>query len=387
MTSLENKKKMYRTPVYDAPPQEDAVMADGKMIGGTLFFDDDVKLNKERTDVLKGKESFISSQFAGGIDDKYRPPYAPKLSDDEIDDIEEWITDQEKRIIQLEQDPAYQFIKIVAGNLSRDVDNLLKFDTDRRHNSETFFDVPGKDSFEDLVDGRKNVIFEIAKIKAEIDLRQLYLFFDSVLKAFVTGPENKGMKNPFTDKSEVDDKFKQKLSTLFTFSTSNVTDNDNNRLGTKLFEKLSKFMKKNGQAFKGLNEYDDLVSVVNWLQENSSYYIQISSQDVPKTADIYRLEYQQKSLEGLIDRLDVTSARRRKYAALNWLERPEVMGMADMTPELYMGVDKAITLVKLNVSSFHSLPDSNTKSFNIIVKKVFIKIINQMLKIFGISIV
>jgi len=356
---------MYRTPVYDAPPQEDAVMADGKMIGGTLFFNDDVKLNKERTDVLKGDKSFFSNQLENDIDKTYRPPYAPKLSNTEITDIKDWIQKQEKRIIQLEQDPAYQFIKLVAGNLSRDVDNLLKFDTERRHNSEAFFDVPGKDSFEDLVEGRKNVIREIAKIKAEIDLRQLYLFFESVLKAFLTVPnsDNKKMINPLTRNSKIDDIFKQKLATL-------VNLNNNTDLGRELYGKLYNLISQNLQRFPGLKgEKDfDVFDIVNWLQEKSSYYVQSSSQDVTKTAEIYSLEYQQKSLEDLIDRLDVTSARRRKYAALNWLERPEIMGMADMTPELFMGVDKAITLVKLNVSGFRALPDSNTKTFDIIVK-------------------
>lgn len=76
-----------------------------------------------------------------------------------------------------------------------------------------------------------------------------------------------------------------------------------------------------------------------------------------RTVKIRKHELELDAMEDLYDKTDINAIRKRMASALHWLERPEVMNTADMSEDLVMGLDKATTMVLMNVPDLEAIPE------------------------------
>jgi len=316
---------MQRTHTYDVP-SGDAVMAEGNISGSRMQFDKKTSVNKN------------------DIED-WRPPYAPKLTDGEADKLVRWINLQEKRTLLLQNDPMYNFVKLVAGNLSQNVESLLSYQREQRHSRETFFDIVGEDSGIDIKNALKALEEQIGDATVDLRLLRLYDFFQAQVERLLSqrdrasGPASTMYLNKFAD-----------LETL----------RNGGELGSRLYGDLLDYISENkaGLSIDDVDEDTEPEKIIVWFQESVKSNSQVISADIMPSKKTTTKKQELERLEMLKQKTDIATVRMRMFAGLDWTERLENMQTADMSPELFMGLDKAVTLVKLNVRGLRSVPDA-----------------------------
>lgn len=363
---------MYRTPVYDAPPQEDAVMADGKFVEGMgIKFD---------IPEIEDRKNYIEEKLKESA-----PPYMPKLTEEEIKNLSTWITQKETEVKSVQKDPLYKFVVLVAGNLSVPVDKLFRFNMEHRHTEDRFFDVPGSDSQDDMILIKKRLTQSIAdkedELQTENIFQELIEFVNYISEERSLGIVNKdGNRNAnagtglaadrdltyFIDlldkteytailaqnaegeditqkKTKLDDlrEYMGSVTLPVTYTTYNKTP------------KETKTVKSEAGGFENLTKKEVLYYLLFYLPPEK-VFLQIPRY---KTIEIYKLERELSALKDLYARTDIGAVRKRMAAALNWIERKEVLGMGDMSEELVMALDKATTLVIMNVPTMQNVKE------------------------------
>lgn len=357
---------MYRTPVYDAPPQEDAVMADGKFVEG-MGIDFDIPETGDRKDYIKEKLK------------ESAPPYMPKLTEEEIKNLSTWITKKEEEVKTVQKDPLYKFVVLVAGNLSVPVDKLFRFNIEHRHTEDRFFDVPGSDSQDDMILIKSRLTQSIAdknvELKTEKIFQELVELVDRIQEqvSFNALPfKGNGVKKTsilayeLTSRVELLNQSKyKKVIDGREISTTKLDDLTGYMNETVLKNRLpltwadisqnNQTVEERELGFQDMTRDEVRDYLLFYMPEDTDF----SSTPNLKTSAIYKLEKELSALEDLYARTDIGAIRKRMAAALNWIERKEVLGMGDMNEELVMGLDKATTLVRMNVPSMENVREED----------------------------
>ena len=413
---------MQRTRSYDVP-SGDAVMADGRMAGSTILFDEENEILKYQDAItfyqksLK-KDGYIENYIAillASTDEKeqeesqnliidrvqelrklqlkkqineWRPPYAPQLGDGEIDKLSKWIVEQEERVSALERDKTYQFVKLVAGNLSQDVESLLIFNRDKRHSQNPFFEVPGDNSLEDVSNARAKIIEAIAKKRGQLYLETALNRVLAVLTTTQISPKEPASGTSFFGSFKRSGDLFLKLATdlnlLFqdTKKPGNEKEDswelveDQQAPGVELqftpYQRLVRAMEilRNREQFEkgpkpiftALPKSTELEKgpPLEWFKlykEDLAKEIEYAYENAPPSVEMLELEQELETLTLLFKKTDIAASRQRMFGGLDWTERPENMKNADMIPELFMGIEKATMLVQRNVASLRDVPD------------------------------
>lgn len=417
---------MQRTRTYDVP-SGDAVMADGRMAGSTIHFDEENQILKYQDaitfyqksleedqimeDLKKGLLAATEEKQRGYLKryiiervqqlrkallkkqiNDWRPPYAPELGDKEIDKLSVWIVEQEERVSALERDKTYQFVKLVAGNLSQDVESLLIFNRDKRHSKNPFFEVPGVNSLEDVSDARAKIIEAIAKEEKELAVETSLNRVLTVLTTRQVSSEEKPdpgkqFASPFERSGNLSLKLANDLNLLFQDSklpgnekegsweiilTSprqnqaeltpyqrlvkkiGILEDDEQASGTRWTKENIYGSIDQGKLESGIGELIEFFKDNNFQNAKESEYAYENAQP---SAEILKQQQKLETLTLLLKKTDIAASRQRMFGGLDWTERPENMKTADMIPELFMGIEKATMLVQRNVRSLRDVPD------------------------------
>lgn len=414
---------MQRTRTYEAP-SGNVVMAQGRVAGSTVHFDDEnkfesyddayktyqsfgkedteikdlvkeigqtddaVKKERKKTEAIQLIRKFF---FKNKIDD-WRPPYAPKLGDTEIRKLSRWIVEQEERLSALENDKTYQFVKLVAGNLSQDVDSLLIFNRDKRHSKNPFFEVPGDNSWRDVSDAREKIIETIAETKEELVLETVLNRVLAVLTTKKKATEEPGQggfllggetfTEPFRRTGNFFLNLNADLTFLFEDSKKKEEKNSWDTVGIKQtgraeipYTAYQRFVntvealrnreykeESKDNYYRAFPEVDDLQKAppYDWFaaqKEDVAKECEYAYKTAQPSFEMLELEQELDSLTLLLKKTDLAASRQRMFGGLDWTERLENMKTADMIPELFMGIEKATVLVQRNVPSLQDVPD------------------------------
>lgn len=315
---------MQRTHTYDVP-SGDAVMAEGNIQGSRIQFEKKASVNKNDIE-------------------EWRPPYAPKLTDGEADKLVNWINLQEQRTFLLQNDAMYNFVKLVAGNLSQNVESLLSYQREQRHSRETFFDIVGEDSGIDIKNALKALEGQISDATIDLKLLRLYDFFRTQVERLLSQRDRRS--------DPASEMYLNKFADLESLYKGGV-------LGKRLYGNLLDYISDNNAGLTiDVSEDTEPEVIIVWLEQSVKSNSQVISADIIPSKETATKEQELERLEMLKQKTDIATVRMRMFAGLDWTERLENMQTADMSPELFMGLDKAVTLVKLNVRGLRFVPDA-----------------------------
>jgi len=342
---------MQRTDAFRRAPVVDTVMAQGEFdLGGGIKFDE-----KKSTDLVKTQEA-VSEMTATIKNDT--PPYMPKLSETERDNISKWLVGKQREVKALRADNLYRFVLLVAGNLSVPAERLLRYQVELRHSDERFFGVAGDDSTKDMekikstltaaisdktVEVRKQTKFDLLKYQVDMIRSQLSSNIKGKTGIPPTDIRAMTLSEIIQDLEFTGENSLQELAGYLNLMKGTVPIQYTSVVDTK---------EKNVSDFTKLT----------WQQMNSyflSYLFEgyVAEYDtMQRSEELIRKRMELDSLQELYAETDINTVRKRIASALTWLERPEVLNTADMSEELVMGLDKATTLVQMNIKAFEDVP-------------------------------
>lgn len=347
-----------------------------------LKADESMKFPDE-TNMLN-KQGFSATEFQT----KFRPPYAPKLSEDEMKILTEFLQEKEERLIALENDPMYQFCISVAGLSNRDLDGVLVFPTKDHFMPFSDTKIPSTGFEKDVVQQRQEINKAIVEKTMELEeLITRSLLINQIAKtARVESPGGPVL-------NEAGTAYLSSAIDLFSPPNNPVI----NRVLTRMVPRSPEFRK----VFLRYMKYRD--TVVEYFTRD----LQIEGFDVVKprfesavrglggaeifeqdmirlfpskaldtslfddffateenTAEDYAVLKAQRELEDLKRyeaQLKPSSSRERMYAALKWAGRPEVVPVSNLTPVMKGAITLSLSKLRAFAPQFRNVTSDIVK--------------------------
>jgi hypothetical protein len=343
---------MQRSDAFRRAPVVDTVMAQGEFdLGGGINFE-----KKEFTDFDADQEEAAAKDMTATIEND-TPPYMPKLSETERDNISKWLVGKQREVKALRADNLYRFVLLVAGNLSVPAERLLRYQVELRHSDERFFGVAGDDSTKDMEKIKSTLTAAISDKTVEVRKQRKFDLLkyqvDMIRSQFSSNIRDKtGI--PRTDvRAMTLTEIIQDLESVGENSLQELAEYLNLMKGTVPSEYISVVGGRNSVSdFKNLKSQQMNSYFLSYLFEG--YVAEFDT--MQRSEKLIRKRMELDSLQELYAETDINTVRKRIASALAWLERPEVLNTADMSEELVMGLDKATTLVQMNIKAFEDVP-------------------------------
>jgi hypothetical protein len=345
------------------------------------------EIKAQEQQVEKDADAFVSGGFnpetwqqLGNVSRKaiaenyieMRPPYTAKPTVGDVERALTWISKKEDHTSSVASDKVYQFVYLVAGHLGENMDRMLKYDVDRRRSTATNFDIPGVDSSERLDEARKKLQDQVDRIGPLAKKQQA---FDTLVYQIGLLGASRRLTQAQND-FDVEDKeiIRSYYSTLYgTLDQGTEGDTAATPTRTGLVEYIEEKQAVLPESFgtsSNLTVKDTVLTdpdeyLVSYLTDNTTkgFYAGATKADIP-LSDVYSgYAATLARLEAQLSAITMESLRRQQAETLGWLERPEVLRTADMNEEMFMGLNKATTLVLTRIRGMQRLPqDTNTEN-------------------------
>ena len=350
---------MQRSDAFRRAPVVDTVMAQGEFdFGGGINFE-----QQEFTDLVEEQNRGLVTKMKARIE-KNTPPYMPKLSSTESDNISKWLVGKQREVKALRDDNLYRFVLLVAGNLSVPAEQLLRYRVELRHSDERFFGVAGDDSKKDMEEIKSTLTAAISDKTVELRKQRNFDLLkrqvDLIRSARFSNIQNKtGI--PKTDIRAMT------LTEIIQDLPFKIDEGENSieELGAYLNLMGGTVPKQYVTVVPGMFGRERQVNDFTALsqEEMNSYFLShlfenyvAKYDEMPRSEELIKKRMELDSLQELYAETDINTVRKRIASAMEWLERPEVLSTADMSEELVMGLDKATTLVQMNIKTFEDVP-------------------------------
>jgi hypothetical protein len=365
--------------VGDGNPYDTGMMAEGRLSGPRVHFDDK-KWGKEfdpeeavkagfNADAWKKLTPAQQREIAGEYMD-LRPPYAPAPTLDEITKTLDWIATEDSHVESVSNDPVYQFVYLVAGHLGENIDRMLKYDVNKRRGAISNFDVPGDDIKRELQTSWQNVIDSMTAVRRKMETQSAFDYLKIYVDLVATGTAVP--RTAAVEKEQQIDPTDISADLIDAYNLLPEGD-DNDDPSVASVGGLLNYMDIKGQEgvlpgryisaratgdevinLKGVIENPD-VHLVPYLIANSFEGYTIQFADTPDSLEYAEYKGEMDRLKGIMSQLTLTAIRKRHASTLDWLERSEVLKMADMNEEMFMGLNKATTMVIRRIPGLRGL--------------------------------